>query len=64
MDFEEETKRMRLKSVHSGVSVDQVVKSTGFELVIPRHVPETEPPSAEQLNVLRTRIDVRGALRT
>jgi glutaconate CoA-transferase subunit B len=63
MDFEEETKRMRLKSIHPGVSVDQVLKSTGFELIVPRHVPETEPPSAEQLNVLRTRIDVRGALR-
>jgi glutaconate CoA-transferase subunit B len=54
---------MRLKSIHPGVSVDQVLKSTGFELIVPRHVPETEPPSAEQLNVLRTRIDVRGALR-
>ena len=63
MDFEDETKRMRLKSVHPGVSVEQVVKSTGFELVVPSNVPETEPPTAEQLNVLRTRIDVRGALR-
>jgi glutaconate CoA-transferase subunit B len=63
MDFEEETKRMRLKSVHPGVSIEQVVKSTGFELIVPRDVPETEPPDAEQLKVLRTRIDVRGALR-
>ena len=54
---------MRLKSIHPGVSVDQVVKSTGFELIVPGNVPETEPPTAEQLNVLRTRIDVRGALR-
>jgi glutaconate CoA-transferase subunit B len=63
MDFEEETKRMRLKSVHPGVAVDDIVRNTGFELIVPRHVPETEPPTAEQLRVLRTRIDVRGALR-
>ena len=49
MDFEDETKRMRLKSVHPGVSVDQVVKNTGFELIVPSDVPETEPPTAEQV---------------
>jgi len=64
MDFEDDSKRMRLKSVHPGVTVEQVVKSTGFELVVPRHVPQTEPPTDEQLKVLRTRIDVRGALRS
>jgi glutaconate CoA-transferase subunit B len=63
MDFEEETKRMRLKSLHGGVSVDQVVDNTGFELIVPAGVPQTEPPSAAELHVLRTRIDVRGALR-
>ena len=63
MDFEEETRRMRLRSVHPGVTVDQVVKATGFELVMPDHVPQTEPPTPEELHVLRTRIDVRGALR-
>ena len=29
-DFEEQTKRMRLKSVHPGVTVEQVLASTGF----------------------------------
>ena len=63
MDFEEDTKRMRLKSLHPGVSVDDVVKNTGFELVIPPQVPATPLPTPEQLHVLRTRIDVGGALR-
>jgi len=63
MDFEDKTKRMRLKSVHPGVSVDEVVGKTGFELVIPKSVPQTEPPTSEELHILRTRIDVRGALR-
>jgi glutaconate CoA-transferase subunit B len=63
MDFEESTKRARLKSVHPGVTVDEVVAKTGFELVIPASVPNTEPPSDSELEILRTRIDVRGALR-
>ena len=63
MDFEDDSKRMRLKSVHPGVSVDEVKKNTGFELLIPPSVPTTELPSSEQLTLLRTRIDVQGALR-
>ena len=63
MDFEDESKCMRLKSVHPGVSVEDVKKNTGFELVIPSSIPLTEVPSDEQLAVLRTRIDVQGALR-
>jgi glutaconate CoA-transferase subunit B len=63
MDFEDGSKRMRLKSVHAGVSVGDVVGTTGFDLVIPESVPQTEAPTAAELNVLRTRIDVRGALR-
>ena len=64
MDFEEDSKRMRIKSVHPGVTVDQVQASTGFELIVPELVPVTEPPTERELAVLRTRIDARGVLRT
>ena len=63
MDFEEESKRMRIKSVHPGVTVDQVEANTGFDLIVPDLVPVTEPPSERELAVLRTRIDARGVLR-
>jgi len=63
MDFEPQSKRMRLKSVHPGVTVDEVVRNTGFELIIPEVVPQTEPPTVEELRVLRERIDVEGMLR-
>jgi glutaconate CoA-transferase, subunit B len=63
MDFEPETKQMRLKSLHPGVSLDEVVRRTGFTLVIPEVVPTTEQPTLAELNILRTRIDIRGALR-
>lgn len=63
MDFEEDSGRMRLHSVHPGVTVDDVVAATGFELAIPDRVPETPSPSAEDLRLLRERVDWRGALR-
>ncbi len=63
LDFEENTKQMRLKSVHRGVSVQEVVENTGFELIIPGEVPTTEPPTKEELEILRTRVDVDGFLR-
>jgi glutaconate CoA-transferase subunit B len=63
MDFEEESGRMRLKSVHPGVTVDEVVANTGFELIVPDEVPQTASPSAEDLYLLRNVVDWRGALR-
>lgn len=62
MDFEQKTKRMRLKSVHPGVSVDDVIARTGFELVLPKNVPETPSPTRDELEILRTRIDLAGNL--
>lgn len=62
-DFEPETKKMRLKSVHPGVTVQQVVDNTGFELVMPKKVPETEPPTKDELELLREVVDPHGVLR-
>ena len=63
MDFDDNSKRMRLKSVHPGVSVDMVRQQTGFDLVIPASVPVTGAPNADELNVLRTRVDAAARLR-
>ena len=63
MDFTEDTKTMRLKSLHPGVTVEQVQANTGFEIVIPDHVPTTALPTAEELAIIRSRADIRGALR-
>jgi hypothetical protein len=61
-DFEPDSKRMRIRSVHPGVAVDDVVAATGFELApSPGDVPETPPPSAEELRILREEVDPTGA---
>ena len=59
-DFETPGKVMRLRSVHPGVSVDEVVEATDFELVVPDAVPETPTPSAEELAIIR-QLDPAGA---
>jgi glutaconate CoA-transferase, subunit B len=64
MDFADDSRRMRLKSVHPGITIDTVRSATGFDLVIPEAVPETTRPSVEELHVLRTRVDREGRLRS
>jgi glutaconate CoA-transferase subunit B len=56
LDFNEKG-LMRLHSVHPGVTVGDVVENTGFELDIPETVPETAPPSDEEIRLIRERID-------
>jgi len=59
MDFDLETKKMRLATVHPGVSVQQILENTSFDLIIPKDVPTTEPPTHEELVLLRA-IDPHG----
>ena len=63
LDFEEKTGRMRLKSVHTGVTVQQAIENTGFELLVPEPVPETSAPTEEELHLIREQIDPRGIRR-
>lgn len=57
MDYDRATCRMRLAATHPGVSVDEVVANTGFELIVPDKVGVNAPPSAEELRLLREEID-------
>lgn len=57
LDYEPESGRLRIKSVHPGVTVDEVVAATGFDLVVPAEVPESRQPTAEELALIRTVID-------
>jgi glutaconate CoA-transferase subunit B len=59
MDFDPETKRIRLATVHPGVSTREVIENSGFDLIVPRSVPTTELPTPEELRLLRA-IDPHG----
>ena len=53
MGFDDETKRMMLLATQPGVTIDQVVAETGFELIVPDQVSSSEAPTAEELRILR-----------
>jgi glutaconate CoA-transferase subunit B len=55
--FHPETKEMQVVSVHPGVKLDEVLDSMGFRPVVPRDIPETEPPSTDQVRLIREAID-------
>ncbi len=57
MDFEPESKRMRLVATHPGVCVEDVVANTGFDLIMPSRMATNEPPTHEELRLLREEID-------
>ncbi len=60
-DFATPDHRMRLASVHPGVSAAEVAAATGFDLVLPGQVLQTRLPSAAELEMIRTVIDPGGA---
>jgi glutaconate CoA-transferase subunit B len=57
LGYDEETKRMKIESVHPGITVEEVQKNTGFELIVKGKVPVTEPPTKEELKILREEVD-------
>jgi hypothetical protein len=60
LDFATPDHRMRLRSVHPGVTVDDVVAATGFELVIDDSVPESRVPDDDEVKLIRDVIDPNG----
>lgn len=61
-DFSPDTGRMRLLTVHPGVTVAQVLAQTGFQPELAPAIGTTPPPTDEDLSVLR-RLDTEGVLR-
>jgi len=55
--FDPETKKMALISIHPGNTIEDVLATMGFRPLIPKQVPFTESPTAEQLRLIREVID-------
>jgi glutaconate CoA-transferase subunit B len=60
LGFDDETKRMRIESVHPGVSLQDVQENTGFELLEAPRIQQTQPPRADELRILRREVDPGG----
>jgi len=59
MRFNEKTKEMYLASHHPGISVQEILSNTEFDLNTSGAL-ETEPPTVEELDLLRNKIDPEG----
>jgi glutaconate CoA-transferase, subunit B len=57
MSKDSDERPFALESVHPGVDVEMVVENTGFELTVPSRPAVTAEPSADQVRLLREKID-------
>jgi len=60
MGYDPETKRMRVESLHPGITKEQVIANTGFEMLFVDPVPQTPEPTDHELKVLREVVDPMG----
>lgn len=57
--FEADNKEMILESVHPGVSVEDILENTGWNLKRAPNIEETKPPTRSELRIIR-QYDARG----
>ncbi len=56
----DEMGELRLTALHPGASVEQARQNTGWDLKVAGSLRTTEPPSAEELRILREDLDPQG----
>ena len=59
LDFEGPNHAIRVRSLHPGVSFEEVQDNTGFDLVRPENLGETPAPTQEQLEII-AELDPQG----
>lgn len=52
-DFDPQTHVMRIKSLHPGVTLEQIQENTGFDMVQPDNIVETPAPTREEVAIIR-----------
>jgi glutaconate CoA-transferase subunit B len=48
---------MKLLSLQPGVALEEVLENTGFELMLAKEIAVNQPPSQEELRILRQEVD-------
>jgi acyl CoA:acetate/3-ketoacid CoA transferase beta subunit len=56
-DFDSPDRRMQLRSLHPGVTIEEVQENTGFELAVADDLVETRDPTPEELSLIRESLD-------
>jgi glutaconate CoA-transferase, subunit B len=57
LGYDDECKRMILLATQPGISVQDVIDNTGFELLIAPQLEQNMPPSKDELRILREEVD-------
>ena len=52
-DFNGPNRQMQIVSLHPGVTVEEVIANTGFEVHVPENIATTAAPTEEQLAIIR-----------
>jgi glutaconate CoA-transferase subunit B len=60
LGFDDDSRRMKLETIHPGVRLEEVIENTEFELIIPENVGKTALPTPADLKLLRENIDPDG----
>jgi glutaconate CoA-transferase subunit A len=56
-------RRYKLVGMHSGITLEEIRQQTGGEFLVADSLPQTIPPSAEELRLIRQEIDPFGIRR-
>jgi len=57
MGFDEETKKMKVETIHPGVTKEEIIENTGFELLWADEVKVSLEPQEQELRILREEVD-------
>ena len=60
--YDPETCRMRVESLHPGVTKEDVIANTGFEILFADPLPVTPEPTDFELKILREEVDPQGLI--
>ncbi len=60
-DYVADAGGFKLRSLHPGVSLEEILDNTGFHFEIPEEIPTTEEPSVEKITLLREKVKLRVA---
>jgi len=60
MGFDEETRRMKILATMPGETVESVQEATGFPLLVDKDLYQFEPPTVEEIRLIREVVDPGG----
>lgn len=55
--FDDQTKRMKVESMHPGITREAIIENTGFELLWAEDLALSEAPTNDELKCLREEVD-------